>query len=106
MATCKGCGLESCFWVRQGGKGRLLEPGGKRHRCPSYRAEKPEYTGPATKPGPRITGKDYRPSCGACPPWEDCRHAASTEQAPTPAERANAEADARWIHFLDLIGQP
>lgn len=52
--------------------------------------------------GEKITGKDYRPSCGDCttPPWEVC--ACSFEPQPDAAEKANAEAAARFQHMLDL----
>lgn len=107
MAVCKGCGLQACTWDRQDGKLRLLEPNGERHRCQFYRRKKREYTGPLTKKGETTIGKDYRLGCcTVCPPWEDCKHEASATQAPTPAERINAEADERWNHFLDLIAQP
>lgn len=104
MATCKGCGMQACTWDKQGGKLRFLEPSGERHRCLFYRVKNPEYTGPMTKQGATITGKDFHPTCLGCPglPWQKC----CGQALATSAERANKEADERWEYLLDLWAQP
>jgi hypothetical protein len=108
MPACKGC-QQPIQWGRKGKKFRPLNVDGSRHRCDSYRKRKP-ITGPLTKQGPMILGRDFRPSCGRCdvPPWEVCAcsfdwaKAGLASPPNSAADRANAEADHRFQHMLDL----
>lgn len=115
MATCKGCKAQ-IIWGRRKGKVRSLNPDGSDHggQCRAlrdYYATRPRpvtqqrYASvtPIVSKGTLTIGADYRPSCTVCLPWDDCKHAASTPEAPATAE---GMPDEQWNHFLDLIGQP
>lgn len=102
MASCKGCGLSGCSWMRDGKKWKLLAPDGSHHKCQLYRPAKPLAVLEIRK-GPRVVGSNYSPSCGQCdvPPWEVCA-CSFAEVNSDVKDSTNTEAAKQFQRMLDL----